>query len=206
MDRQANHSAQESEIQRLKTILPMELRSQVRFIAAQGSHPDLIETKRTVQPKILIQLDLNRWQQLDLDQRNLLFWHEISRIQGLGISQASPEKVLLSIGLLVLCIEMISQNLLGVSTTLAVIGLAGYQLYQKYWGEQSLRAKVVADRSAIQLATEFGYSVPEAYDSLYSALRVLAQKKSEKLHWRTYQVRLNVLDIFNGQIDLPLEH
>jgi Protein of unknown function (DUF3318) len=206
MDLQANHSTQESEIQRLKTILPIELQSQVCFIEAQGSHTDLIETKRTVQHQCLIQLDFKRWQRLDLDQRNLLFWHEISRIQGLGISQSSPEKIVLSIGLLVFCIEMISQNLLGISTTLAVLGLASHQLYQKNWGERSLRAKVVADRSAIQLATEFGYSVPEAYNSLYSALRILAQKKSEKLHWRTYQVRLNVLDIFNGQIDLPLEH
>lgn len=79
MDRKAHYSTQNSEIQRLKTILPIELRSQVSFIEAQGAHPGLIATKQMVPHTVLIQLDLKRWQQLDLHQRSLLFWHEISQ-------------------------------------------------------------------------------------------------------------------------------
>jgi Protein of unknown function (DUF3318) len=187
------------EIQRLTTLLPESVRSQITILATSEIESDLITTQRVNPQDYQIQIDLNRWQSLNTDQCNLLFWHEVARIQGKGIRQSSREMVVMSIGMIALLIELLAQNLLGVVTTLAVTGLAGYQLYQQHCGERSLRATCAADRDAIQLAMHFGYSFPEAYDGLCSALQALTKWKSQKSHRKRYQVRRRVLEILSAK-------
>jgi Protein of unknown function (DUF3318) len=193
------------EIQRLSALLPEAVRSHISIRPSpEDTELDLITTARE-QPlnhQILnyqIQINFNGWQSFNRDQRNLLFWHEVARIQGQGIRKSSRELVVLSIGTTALLAELLTQNLLGVVTTLAVTGLASYHLYQQHHGENALRATSAADRSAIELATQFGYSFPEAYDSLCSALQRLAKGKSQKKHRKRYQVRLRVLEMLSAQ-------
>ena len=184
-----------SEIQRLTALLPKEVRSQVAVLEALEIESDLVTTQRIDPQDYQIQVDFNRWQSLNIDQRNLMFWHEVARIQGQGIRKSSNEIVVMGIGGVALLAELLAQNLLGVVTTLAVTGLAGYQLYQQHLGERSLRAASAADRDAIALAVHFGYSFSEAHDSLCSALQTLLKWKSQKSHKKRYQVRLRVLEI-----------
>jgi Protein of unknown function (DUF3318) len=193
------------EILRLTALLPEAARSHISIRPSpEDTEVDLITTARE-QPlnyQILnyqIQINFNGWQSFNCDQRNLLFWHEVARIQGQGIRKSSRELVVLSIGTTALLAELLTQNLLGVVTTLAVTGLASYHLYQQHHGENALRATSAADRSAIELATQFGYSFPEAYDSLCSALQRLAKGKSRKSHRKRYQVRLRVLEMLSAQ-------
>jgi hypothetical protein len=191
------------EIKRLSALLPETVRSQISILPSPDTEVDLITTTRE-QPLIYhIQINFNCWQSLNCNQRNLLFWHEVARIQGQGIRKSSRELVVLSIGTTALLAELLTQNLLGVVTTLAVTGLASYHLYQQHHGENALRATSAADRDAIELATQFGYSFPEAYDSLCSALQRLSGK-SQKKHRKRYQVRLRVLEMLNAQESLRL--
>jgi hypothetical protein len=187
------------EIQRLTELLPKEVRSQVTILAASDLESDLVVTQRINPQDYLIQVDFNRWNSLNTNQRNLLFWHEVARIQGQGIRKSSRELVVMSIGGIAMLAELLAQNLLGVVTTLAVTGLAGYQLYQQHYGERSLRAASAADRDAIQLAIHFGYSFSEACDSLCGALQTLMRWKSQKSHRKKYQVRLRVLEILSAK-------
>jgi hypothetical protein len=187
------------EIKRLSALLPETVRSQISILPSPDTEVDLITTTRE-QPLIYhIQINFNCWQSLNCNQRNLLFWHEVARIQGQGIRKSSRELVVLSIGTTALLAELLTQNLLGVVTTLAVTGLASYHLYQQHHGENALRATSAADRDAIELATQFGYSFPEAYDSLCSALQRLSKGKSQKKHRKRYQVRLRVLEMLSAQ-------
>jgi hypothetical protein len=188
-----------SEIQRLTALLPKEVRSQVAILEALETESDFVATQRISPQDYQIQIDFNRWQSLGIDQRNLIFWHEVARIQGQGIRKSSREIVVMCIGGIALLAELLAQNLLGVATTLAVTGLAGYQLYQQHLGERSLRAASAADRDAIALAIHFGYSFPEAYDSLCSALQTLLRWKSQKFYKKRYQVRLRVLEILSAK-------
>jgi hypothetical protein len=197
MNSRTDYSTEILEIQRLTALLPDEVRSQVAILQSKETDPDLVATQRMHHQDYLIQIDFNCWRSLNINQRNLLFWHEVARIQGQGIRQSSREIVVMSIGGIALLAELLAQNLLGVATTLAVTGLAGYQLYQQYQGEGALRAVSAADQNAIKLAIQFGYSFPDAYDSLYSALQTLAKQKSQKSHWKRYQVRLRVLEMLS---------
>lgn len=186
-----------SEIQRLTALLPEDMRSQTTIFQATEIDSDLVSTQRVSDRKYAIQIDFNRWQSFNPDQRNLLFWHEVARIQGRSIRQSSQEIVVMGIGGIAFLTELITQNLLGAVTTLAVTGLASYHLYQKHHGERALRAFAAADRDAIQLAIQFGYSFAEAHDSLCSALQTLMRWKSVKSQWKQYQVRLKVLEILS---------
>jgi Protein of unknown function (DUF3318) len=199
---QVHDSTQEAEILRLMALLPEEMRSQVVIKQTQSVKPDLVTTERIGREQFSILIDFPHWQRFPPDQRNLLFWHEVALIQGQSIHSSAWSTVVIGIGVVSLFAELLSQNLVGVVTTLAVMGLGGYQLYQQYWGERFLRGMAAADQGALQLASQFGYGATQAYDSLYGALKTLSRNKSRKAHWKQSQVRLRVLEIVGSESHL----
>ena len=70
-----------SELQRLKGLLPPELQSWVFVEAAASVEPPLITIEEIGRDEVEIQVDLESWDGLAIDHRNLLFWHEVGRIQ-----------------------------------------------------------------------------------------------------------------------------
>ncbi len=144
----------------------------------------------------------SQWNQLSLDQRNLLFWHAVHRIQAKTIARSPWDIVAISVGLSVASLELLSQNLLSFSIALVVAGLASHHFYQRKRGEEYLRELTAADQGAIQLAMQFGYSFEEAYCGLYSALQRLLKPPTQKAAWHQYQTRLRVLEISRS----PVQH
>jgi len=186
---------EQSEIQRLKALLPDELKSQVAIVRTVEVNPSLIRTEKVGKKRSAIQIDLIQWQELNVDQRNLLFWHEVARVQNQTVSRFPWEAVVLGVGLGASLLELVSQNILLLSIALTVAGLAGYQLYQRNRGERSLKEATAADQGAISLAARFGYSLPQAYNSLDSALRTLMEQTPNKAQTNRYKVRLQVLEM-----------
>lgn len=184
-----------NELERLKTLLPDELEYLVIITKVRKVKPVLIKTQKVAQNRYAIQIDLIRWQELNLDQRNLLFWYEVALIQNQAIAPTNWERLVLSIGLGYSLLEVLAQNVILLSAYLLVTGLVAYQLYQHHWGEKSLKKLTEADQGAIFLATEFGYSLPKAYLSLQSALNTLIQQTPEKSIKARYATRLQVLQI-----------
>jgi hypothetical protein len=76
---------------------------------------------------------------------------------------------------------------------LALCGVSGWRLYQKNNGEKQLREFIEADEKAIALATRFGYSLPNAYKSLGSALKTLIDMTPSKRQRSKYEGRLSAL-------------
>lgn len=187
------------EIDRLNRLLPIEVRSQVSIIQSKEVAPFLIKTSEVNKHQFAIQIDFACWHLLNSNQRDLLIWHEISRIQRRTVSLAAWELPLMGVGLLFALLEISAHNLISLSIALVVTGLAGNQLYQRNRGERSLRAAVAADRQAIDLAVRSGYSFSSAFTSLYDALKLLAKTASEKPKWKKYQVRLRALEILASQ-------
>lgn len=185
-----------SELQRLNKLLLPKLQNFVTIKQTTEINPPLIKSEKVSRKgNVEIQVDLIRWEQLPIDQRNLLFWHEVARIQNNTVHQASWEIIVLSMGLSGALVESITQNILLVSLALTVSGLAGYQLYRRNRGERSLREATAADEEAIAIATRFGYSLPKAYKSLSMALKTLNAQTSQKWLQKKYKVRLQVLKV-----------
>ena len=87
------------ELRRLRSLLPPELQSWVTVESAIDVSPPLITCEELGKDQVEIQIDLIKWEQLALDQRNLMFWHEVGRIQNDTIPRDGWEMAALAIGL-----------------------------------------------------------------------------------------------------------
>jgi hypothetical protein len=183
-----------NEIERLKNLLPNELKSCVSIAIVKDSRSHLIRTKKTEKNRCTIQID-SKCLEIKSDYRNLLFWHEVARIQKHSVRGDRWEKIILTAGLSMSVLEIFSQNVLLLAIYLLLAGIAGWQLYQSNLGESHFKQATQADRSAIILATEFGYSFPKAYNSLHQALKILLAQAPKGHLLKEYQTRLQVLEI-----------
>lgn len=185
--------AEMSELRRLKGILPPELQSWVTVEKTVEINPPLIRSEEIGKDQVEIQIDLVRWEQLAMDQRNLLFWHEVARIQNDTIPKDGWEMAALAIGLGGAVGELWVQDGLLLLLALALCGISGYRLYQKNNGEKTMQEAIEADEKAIAIATRFGYTLPNAYKSLGSALKSLVEQTPKKSQRLRYEARLQAL-------------
>ncbi len=185
--------AEMSELRRLKTLLPPELQSWVTVESTTEVNPPLIRCEEIGKDQIEIQIDLVKWEQLALDQRNLLFWHEVARIQNDTIPREGWEMAALAIGLGGAVGELWVQDILLLLLAVVLCGVSGYRIYQKNNGQRNMKAASEADEKALALATRFGYSLPNAYKSLGSALKTLIEQTPGRRQRSRYEARLQAL-------------
>jgi Protein of unknown function (DUF3318) len=193
------------EFKRLQTLLPNDLSSEVAIapkrrrrslITSSKDHrPTLIRTKKLNNKCHNIEIDFNAWQEIDLDYRNLLFWHEVARIQQHSVRSDRWALVVLATGLGMSVLEVTSQQVILLSIYLLLTVIALWQLYQNNRGESYLRTVTQADQGAILLAQQFGYSLPRAYRNLHGAIKMLIEQSHRGLLAKQYQTRLQVLEI-----------
>jgi len=182
-----------SELQRLKGLLPPENQSWVFVEAAAAIDPPLIGLEEIGRDEVEIQIDIDQWENLALDHRNLLFWHEVGRIQNDTIPRDGWEMAALAIGLGGAIGELWVQDGLLLLMALGLSGFAGYRLYLKNNSEKRLQDAISADERSIDLACRFGYSVPNAYKSLGGALKELIDKTRKKKKRSFFEDRLEAL-------------
>lgn len=189
----ASARAEMSELRRLKTLLPPELQSWVMVEGSVEVNPPLIRSEELGKDEVEIQIDLPKWENLALDQRNLLFWHEVARIQQDTIPREGWEMAALAIGLGGAVGELWVQDGLLLLLALSLCGISGYRLWQKNNNAKTIMDAIEADEKAIALATRFGYTLPNAYKSLGSALKTLIEQTPNRRQRKKYDERLQAL-------------
>jgi len=182
-----------SELQRLKNLLPPENESWVFIEAAAAIDPPLITLEEIGRDEVEIQIDLDEWDNFAIDLRNLLFWHEVGKIQNDTIPRDGWEMAALAIGLGGAIGELWVQDGLLLLLALGLSSFAGYRLYLKNNSEKKLQDAIYADERAIDLACRFGYSIPNAYKSLGGALKELIEKTRKKKKRSFFEDRLDAL-------------
>ena len=182
-----------SELQRLKSLLPPENESWVFIEAAAAIDPPLITLEEIGRDEVEIQIDLDEWDNFAIDHRNLLFWHEVGKIQNDAIPRDGWEMAALAIGLGGAIGELWVQDGLLLLLALGLSSFAGYRLYIKNNSEKKLQDVILADERAIDLACRFGYSIPNAYKSLGGALKELIEKTRKKKKRSFFENRLDAL-------------
>ena len=182
-----------SELQRLKSLLPPENESWVFVEAAAAIDPPLITLEEIGRDEVEIQIDLDEWDNFAIDHRNLLFWHEVGKIQNDTIPRDGWEMAALAIGLGGAIGELWVQDGLLLLLALGLSSFAGYRLYLKNYSEKKLQDAIYADERAIDLACRFGYSIPNAYKSLGGALKELIEKTRKKKKRSFFEDRLDAL-------------
>ena len=182
-----------SELQRLKSLLPPENESWVFVEAAAAIDPPLITLEEIGRDEVEIQIDLDEWDNFAIDHRNLMFWHEVGKIQNDTIPRDGWEMAALAIGLGGAIGELWVQDGLLLLLALGLSSFAGYRLYIKNNSEKKLQDAIFADERAIDLACRFGYSIPNAYKSLGGALKDLIEKTRKKKKRSFFEDRLDAL-------------
>jgi len=182
-----------SELQRLKSLLPPENESWVFVEATAAIDPPLITLEEIGRDEVEIQIDLDEWDNFAIDHRNLLFWHEVGKIQNDTIPRDGWEMAALAIGLGGAIGELWVQDGLLLLLALGLSSFAGYRLYLKNNSEKKLQDAIFADERAIDLACRFGYSIPNAYKSLGGALKELIEKTRKKKKRSFFEDRLDAL-------------
>ncbi len=182
-----------SELQRLKSLLPPENESWVFIEPAAAIDPPLITLEEIGRDEVEIQIDLEEWDNFAIDHRNLLFWHEVGKIQNDSIPRDGWEMAALAIGLGGAIGELWVQDGLLLLLALGLSSFAGYRLYIKNNSEKKLQDAIFADERAIDLACRFGYSIPNAYKSLGGALKELIEKTRKKKKRSFFEDRLDAL-------------
>ena len=182
-----------SELQRLKSLLPPENESWVFIEASAAIDPPLITLEEIGRDEVEIQIDLDQWDNFAIDHRNLLFWHEVGKIQNDTIPRDGWEMAALAIGLGGAIGELWVQDGLLLLLALGLSSFAGYRLYLKNNSEKKLQDAIFADERAIDLACRFGYSIPNAYKSLGGALKELIEKTRKKKRRSFFEDRLDAL-------------
>ena len=182
-----------SELQRLKSLLPPENESWVFVEASAAIDPPLITLEEIGRDEVEIQIDLDEWDNYAIDHRNLLFWHEVGKIQNDTIPRDGWEMAALAIGLGGAIGELWVQDGLLLLLALGLSSFAGYRLYLKNNSEKKLQDAIYADERAIDLACRFGYSIPNAYKSLGGALKELIEKTRKKKKRSFFEDRLDAL-------------
>ena len=182
-----------SELQRLKSLLPPENQSWVFVEAAAAIDPPLITLEEIGRDEVEIQINLEEWDNFAIDHRNLLFWHEVGKIQNDSIPRDGWEMAALAIGLGGAIGELWVQDGLLLLLALGLSSFAGYRLYIKNNSEKKLQDAIFADERAIDLACRFGYSIPNAYKSLGGALKELIDKTRKKKKRSFFEDRLDAL-------------
>ena len=185
--------AEINELRRLKTLLPPELQSWVIVEGSTEVNPPLIRCEELGKDEIEIQIDLPKWDNFAIDQRNLLFWHEVAKIQNDTIPREGWEMAALAIGLGGAVGELWVQDGLLLFLALTLCSISGYRLWQKNNNEKTVVEAIEADEKAIALATRFGYSLPNAYKSLGSALKTLIEQTPSRRNRKKYEERLQAL-------------
>lgn len=185
--------AEINELRRLKTLLPPELQSWVIVEGSTEVNPPLIRCEELGKDEIEIQIDLPKWDNFAIDQRNLLFWHEVAKIQNDTIPREGWEMAALAIGLGGAVGELWVQDGLLLFLALTLCGISGYRLWQKNNNEKTVVEAIEADEKAIALATRFGYTLPNAYKSLGSALKTIIEQTPSRRNRKKYEERLQAL-------------
>jgi Protein of unknown function (DUF3318) len=183
------------ELERLALLIPERLQDFIEIELSTQVNSRLITIQIVPCRRYRMQIDLLAWSSLNLDIRNLLFWHEIARIESGAIGSDRSAYMAIFAGVSIASIDLFTDNIGMLAAALLVAGLAGFRLYQKYLGEQNLRRLTTADRDAIDLAVEFGYDRPIAIELLRSAIQLMMHKSRYRFRRDRYAARLQVLSL-----------
>jgi hypothetical protein len=182
-----------TESRRLHELLPSELQAWVKIMPADGVRPKLIASEEAGGDEVVVLVDMLRWERIEEVERNLLFWHEVARVQNDTVSRDGWEVAALAVGLGGAVGELWVQNGMLFLLAVGVCGVAGFQLWRRGSTKKDLRHLIEADQGAIRIAVRNGYALPTAYKSLGNALKILVGEAGKGRNRAVLEKRLNAL-------------
>ncbi|NJK99780.1 MAG: DUF3318 domain-containing protein [Spirulinaceae cyanobacterium RM2_2_10] len=167
------------EIARLRELMPASGRMFVR-VYNKPQQAVVLETpfpkpwKRDVRP---VQINFDLWQELPLEQRDLLFLRAVTWLVGIKWLKPDWYQGLALAGVVGTAVELSQGDAMGVLVAGGLSAIAVRQLWQSFRGAQR---EVEADEGAIATAQRRGYSRAAAAANLLAALEATARLEGRR--------------------------
>ncbi|MEB3251591.1 MAG: DUF3318 domain-containing protein [Cyanobacteriota bacterium] len=160
-----------AEISRLKELMPASARMKTKLMLNDRQ----IEVIRAEFPRPwhrshTVSLNLDRWQQLGLAQRDLLFLRTVCWLSLANLLKPNWYQAMAGAGLLGGVVELLQGDAVGLLAAGGVTGLAVWQLWR---GVKGTEIEVAADDKAVQVAQRRGYDQGEAAQALVKAIEAV---------------------------------
>ena len=182
-----------NELERLQRLLPPELRSWVDITITGAFKPEVISCADAPGDRVCVEIDLPHWKAFPQEHRDLLFFHQVARIQTDSVPREGWEKSTLLIGLGGAVGELWVQDTWLLLLSLMLVTVAGFRLYRKARSPQAIQKMYAADRKAIDLAIRAGYPSVLAFQSLVAALQEQCNRAQSSQLKTQYRARSEAL-------------
>jgi hypothetical protein len=181
-------------IERLESLIPKDLNHWIEITAANRQEQiSPLQSYFIGRSEVEICINSKQWDHFSTDQQNLLFFHELGQLRNQSLNRGGWEPLgfAIALGASVGDIWVQSSMLLICAGGMTV--LLGYKIFEKNNQAVKSETAIAADEQAIDIATEMGYSLPNAYKSLGSGLKTLIERSRDTDQRKIYEKRLQAL-------------
>ncbi|TVQ14054.1 MAG: DUF3318 domain-containing protein [Leptolyngbya sp. DLM2.Bin27] len=160
-----------AEIGRLRELMPATARMKTKLMLNERQ-TDVIKAEfpRPWQQTHAVSINLDRWQQLGLPERDLLFLRTVCWVTLTNVLKPNWYQALAGAGLAGGVVELLQGDAVGVLTAASVTALAGWQIWRGVTGPQ---IEIAADDKAVQVAQRRGYLQADAAEALIRAIEAV---------------------------------
>ncbi len=157
-----------AEIGRLRELMPATARMKTKLMLNERQL-DVIraEFPRPWQPATTVSINFERWQQLTVAERDMLFLRTVCWVTLANVLKPNWYQALAAAGLAGGFVELLQGDPVGVLTAASVTALAGWQVWRGVTGPQ---VEIAADDKAVQVALRRGYGQAAAAEALIRAI------------------------------------
>jgi hypothetical protein len=191
-----------AEIGRLRELMPATARMKTKLMLNERQL-DVIKAEfpRPWQPATTVSINFERWQQLAVAERDLLFLRTVCWVTLANVLKPNWYQALAAAGLAGGFVELLQGDAVGVLTAASVTALAGWQVWRGVTGPQ---VDIAADDKAVQVALRRGYGQAAAAEALIRAIEAVPPLEGRQVLTVSELLRCQNLRVQTGRSEFSV--
>jgi hypothetical protein len=191
-----------AEINRLRELMPASARMKTKLVL-NDRQLDVIKADFPVpwRQTHTVSMNLERWQQLDLPERDLLFLHTVCWVTLANLLKPNWYQAMAGAGLVGGAFELLQGDAVGLVAAGGVTALAAWQLWR---GVRGPGIEIAADDKAVQVAQRRGYRQADAAAALIRAIEAVPRLEGRRVLTVNELMRCQNLRVQTGMSESPV--
>ncbi|WOD42023.1 DUF3318 domain-containing protein [Nodosilinea sp. E11] len=191
-----------AEIGRLRELMPATARMKTKLMLNERQL-DVIKAEfpRPWQQTHAVSINLDRWHQLSVAERDLLFLRTVCWVTLANVLKPNWYQALAGAGLAGGVVELAQGDAVGVLAAAGVAALAGWQIWRGVTGPQ---IDIAADDKAVQVAQRRGYDQAQAAEALIRAIEAVPPLEGRQVLTVNELIRCQNLRVQTGRSEFSV--
>jgi len=191
-----------AEISRLRELMPATARMKTKLMLNDRQINVIkAEFPRPWQQAHTVSINLDRWHQLAVAERDLLFLRTVCWVTLANVLKPNWYQALAGAGLAGGVVELLQGDAVGVVAATGVAALAGWQIWRGVSGPQT---DIAADDKAVQVALRRGYDQADAATALIRAIEAVPPLEGRRVLTVNELVRCQNLRVLTGRSEFSV--